>query len=199
MGVAFKLGLGEPTDKRNYLDVTPMRSGRAVATARVAGWAYDEIDGYVPEYGQETFLVDYFGRRIKTEDLIDSQALTMSVEPYEQQGITVLGPYEHRAPHVLQVDAALMGSLVETLREMWINDTRYISSFHEIFDHQAVGVLVGLGRAVVPFILNHVDDEPERWSYVLAQITHAQPVPARAGREAAGAAWRAWAHANGWA
>lgn len=88
--------------------------------------------------------------------------------------------------------------LISLLSDLWVDSTRYSSSFDQIYSHPAAQLLVRLGGPVVRYALSRLAAEPEHWSWVLSTITGAQPLSAETTRAEASQVWRQWAEANGW-
>jgi len=98
----------------------------------------------------------------------------------------------------LALDVTAAQGLFELLASYWIADTQFDSSFTSIFSHAAVSWIIAIGRPFVACALHELERQPERWSYVLAQITGGQPIPPDAEREDAVALWREWLELNDW-
>ncbi len=73
------------------------------------------------------------------------------------------------------------------------------SSSREMARHPAYEAIVGLGPAVVPFILRELEREPDHWFIALRTLTGADPVaPGHRGDIRRMAAdWIAWGRVNG--
>jgi hypothetical protein len=93
--------------------------------------------------------------------------------------------------------------LERTFRELadtWRDDTRFLSSVPDRVMHPAYQRIIGLGPAVVPLLLHHLERQPTHWFWALKAITGEDPVA----REDAGAiqkmadAWLEWGRQRGY-
>jgi hypothetical protein len=96
------------------------------------------------------------------------------------------------------VDDRYVRDLFACLATTWVRDTRFSSSFDEIFNHPSLQLLLRLGPKVFPLALNMVREDPERWTFVLSKLTGAQPLTPDVRREDAAVVWERWARTNGW-
>jgi hypothetical protein len=80
------------------------------------------------------------------------------------------------------------------LEATWTAETGYLSSFTDIVGHPAFREIIGLGQAVVPYMMRDLEERPRLWVWALPEITGANPVPpADAGNIARmSAAWLRW-------
>jgi hypothetical protein len=85
------------------------------------------------------------------------------------------------------------------LRDVWQRETRHLSSVDEITSHWAYRMIVGLGPAVVPLIIDDLSKGPDDWFEALEEITGENPVPlwSRGSRGAMAHAWVKWARRKG--
>ncbi len=63
------------------------------------------------------------------------------------------------------------------LKELWRQETAFISSPRELFLHDAYQQIIGLGPQAIPLILAQLRDEPGLWLWALHAMTGANPVP----------------------
>jgi hypothetical protein len=65
------------------------------------------------------------------------------------------------------------------LEAQWMEDTRFLSSSTQIKSHPAFLEIIGMGDAVVPFMLRDLEEKPRLWVWALPKITGDNPVPRR--------------------
>lgn len=82
------------------------------------------------------------------------------------------------------------------LATRWSEETRYMSSLHDIINHEAYQEIIKMGRVAILLILKELEQpDPDHWGPALNAITGEQPVP----EENAGCldkiadAWLSWA------
>lgn len=63
------------------------------------------------------------------------------------------------------------------LASVWRDETAYVSSSSELVAHPAFREIVGMGPAVIPFLLGELEKRSGHWHRALHQITGADPVP----------------------
>jgi len=86
------------------------------------------------------------------------------------------------------------------LEAAWEADTMYLSDTQKIIDHPAFQEIIGMGEAVIPFMLHDLEKEPGQWVWALPRITGVNPVS----RDDAGQmrkmseAWLKWAREQGY-
>jgi hypothetical protein len=86
------------------------------------------------------------------------------------------------------------------LEAAWRSATAHLSSPTKIIGHPAFQEIIGMGEAVVPFMLRDLAERPRLWVWALPTITGANPVPADDGGNIAKmtAAWLLWAQERGY-
>jgi hypothetical protein len=62
------------------------------------------------------------------------------------------------------------------LEAVWESATLYLSDAHKIMEHPAFQEIIGMGEAVVPFMLRDLEKAPRQWVWALPRITGANPV-----------------------
>lgn len=85
------------------------------------------------------------------------------------------------------------------LAAVWEEETGHLSSINQIATHPAYQQIIGMGRAVVPLILDDLRRTGSHWFWALTAITGEQPIPpADRGRvDRMIDAWLAWGRARG--
>ncbi len=166
----------------------PMRLGQKVA---LLGKGYSAQGGMRVEYFKLGLPSAYPRKPIR---LIDSESRGSTDSPSKQRSKSPARETHHR----LALDSTTADALFELLADYWIDDTRFDASFARILSHPAVRSLIAVGKPLVPLALRRLEAEPERWSYVLAQITGAQPLPIDAQPEDAVGIWSEWLKQHGW-
>jgi hypothetical protein len=86
------------------------------------------------------------------------------------------------------------------LEAIWETETQFLSDPQRIIEHPAFQEIIGLGEAVIPFLLRDLEKGPCLWVWALPRITGADPVPASDGgniRKMA-EAWVRWGRKHGY-
>jgi hypothetical protein len=96
-------------------------------------------------------------------------------------------------------DQFAVGERFEALAEQWRTATALMSSTSEMVSQPAYQAIIGLGKAVVPFLLRDLKHERVHWFEALQAITGEDPVPREHwGNIAAMTAdWLAWGQQRG--
>ncbi len=64
----------------------------------------------------------------------------------------------------------------EYYTSVWTNETMFSSSIHEIINNSAYRSIVGLGKDVIPFIIDELKKEDNHWFYALEALTGQNPI-----------------------
>lgn len=86
------------------------------------------------------------------------------------------------------------------LATKWRSETAHLSSVTQIAMHPAYQRIIGMGRDVIPFVLEDLRDNGGHWYWALQSLTGETPVP----DDAAGnvremkAAWLQWGSESGY-
>ncbi|MBA5866943.1 MAG: hypothetical protein GDA67_09660 [Nitrospira sp. CR1.3] len=85
------------------------------------------------------------------------------------------------------------------LAELWRRDVQFMSSVTEMVLHPAYQRIIGMGFAVVPYLLRELERAPDHWFWALTAITGADPVqPEHRGKLRKMAdAWLRWGKEQG--
>jgi hypothetical protein len=81
----------------------------------------------------------------------------------------------------------------------WLAQTRHLSSPIDKYLHPSYARIIGLGWAVVPYVLNSLKRRPNDWFYALRAVTGENPVSASAAGDIRRMAnlWIAWGEGKG--
>ena len=99
---------------------------------------------------------------------------------------------------LVQDPSALVQSCFSELAQVWRDDTRFLSSLDEVWDHFAYRTIICLGKKVLPLILDEVRRGYAFWDRALIAITNTNPAIDTTSPEEAVAAWIRWGEDNGW-
>jgi hypothetical protein len=82
----------------------------------------------------------------------------------------------------------------------WKEETRYLSSIHEIVMHPAYQQIIGMGKEALPYLLNELRWRPDNWFLALKIITGEDPVPPeeKGNIFAMAQRWVRWGAMKGW-
>ena len=86
------------------------------------------------------------------------------------------------------------------LEAVWEAETMFLSDAHKIIEHPAFQEIIGMGEAVVLFMLRDLEKEPSQWVWALPRITGANPLrpeDAEDSRKMADA-WLRWGREQGY-
>lgn len=86
------------------------------------------------------------------------------------------------------------------LAATWKEETNLKSSLVEISLHPAYQEIIGMGKIVIPWILQELEREPDHWFWALRALTGIDPVrPSERGNmRAMTNAWLKWGKENGY-
>lgn len=62
------------------------------------------------------------------------------------------------------------------LKEIWKNDTRFLSDSNKIINHPAYLEIINMGKQVLPFIIDDMRETNNHWFVALEIITGVKPV-----------------------
>ncbi len=87
-----------------------------------------------------------------------------------------------------------------TLAARWRAETAWTSSVSQTVMHPAYQEIIGMGRDVVPYLLQALAQQPEHWFWALRAITGEDPVrPEQRGQiDAMTQAWLQWGREHGY-
>jgi hypothetical protein len=86
------------------------------------------------------------------------------------------------------------------LEALWRTETGHLSSSTRIVAHPAFREIIGMGRAVVPFMVRDLERQPRLWVWALPEILATDPVPPADRGDIARMtdAWLRWAKEHGY-
>jgi hypothetical protein len=86
------------------------------------------------------------------------------------------------------------------LAAVWLKETAYVSSTTDQVAHPAFQEIVGMGPAVIPFLLRELENRTGHWHRALGRITGVSPVPPedRGNIDKAVEAWLRWGKEQGY-
>lgn len=83
------------------------------------------------------------------------------------------------------------------LEALWRAQTAHLSSTTKIIDDPSFQEIIGMGDAVIPFMLRDLAEKPRLWVWALAKITGTQPA-SEGNIEAMTKAWLRWGKEHGY-
>jgi hypothetical protein len=80
------------------------------------------------------------------------------------------------------------------LVQQWKEETRFLSSVHQMVSNPSYLQIIGMGKEALPLLLKELRREPDHWFVALQAITGANPIPAaaRGNLDAMAQAWLTW-------
>jgi hypothetical protein len=87
-----------------------------------------------------------------------------------------------------------------SLAKRWREETRYVSSVHDMVLHPAYQQIIGMGKEALPFLFRELKRQPDHWFWALRAITGKDPVPPeeKGNVEAMTQRWLRWGAENAW-
>src|SRR5438132_6292604 len=98
---------------------------------------------------------------------------------------------------IAEMDSARLEGLFSELAQCWRRETAAHSVLQKKVLHPAYQRIIGLGPAVVPFILRDLQREPTHWFWALNAITGTDPAPSGSTFQEAAEAWLKWGQERG--
>ncbi len=84
------------------------------------------------------------------------------------------------------------------LADQWLRETEHVSSVNKACMHPAYQRIIGMGPAVVPFLLHELEREPDHWFWALNAITEEDPARTEDSLDGAKSAWLQWGREKGY-
>jgi hypothetical protein len=98
----------------------------------------------------------------------------------------------------VEADASEVARVFSELAERWHRETAAHSVLQKKVLHPAYQRIIGLGPAVVPYILRELRRQPAHWFWALNAITGVDPAPVGSTFEEAAQAWLKWGKERGY-
>jgi hypothetical protein len=83
------------------------------------------------------------------------------------------------------------------LADQWLRETEHVSSIKKACMHPAYQRIIGMGPAVVPYLLRELEQNPDHWFWALNAITEEDPARAEDSLDGAKMAWLQWGREKG--
>jgi hypothetical protein len=84
------------------------------------------------------------------------------------------------------------------LADQWLRETEHASSVKKACMHPSYQRIIGMGPAVVPYLLRELDRNPDHWFWALNAITEEDPARAEDSLDGAKEAWLRWGRDKGY-
>ena len=136
-------------------------------------------------------VADLLGRANQPQR-IESQLAAMPADSATQRGLR-----EHNT-NLPEPEKRVDESHFRHLVDQWRRETEHISSLKQACLHPAYQRIIGMGPAVVPYLLRELAQAPDHWFWALNAITEEDPAQSVDSFEAARQAWLAWGKEKGY-
>lgn len=83
------------------------------------------------------------------------------------------------------------------LANQWRSETQHLSLVSKKIAHPAYLRIIGMGKPVIPLLLEELRDRPAHWFVALKSTANVDPVPGGANPSQARDAWLAWGRSEG--
>jgi hypothetical protein len=80
----------------------------------------------------------------------------------------------------VEIHSPIEPGIQQRFRELvaqWKEETRFLSSIHDMVSHAAYLQIIGMGKEAVPLLLDELRREPDHWFVALQAITGTNPIP----------------------
>ena len=84
------------------------------------------------------------------------------------------------------------------LADQWLRETEHTSSVKQACMRPAYQRIIGMGPAVVPYLLRELERNPDHWFWALNAITEEDPARAEDSLDGAKDAWLQWGREKGY-
>ena len=84
------------------------------------------------------------------------------------------------------------------LADQWVCETEHVSSIKKASMHPAYQRIIGMGPAVVPYLLREIEQNPDHWFWALNAITEEDPAAGEDSLDGAKMAWLQWGKEKGY-
>lgn len=132
-------------------------------------------------------------KRVRWAYVAASKLTTVLAEQTSEWGHAVAA-HEHgyeATSRQLPLDFELV-TRFQNLTQAWRSETKYLSSLSKIAMHPAYQKIIGMGKPVLPLILDELQRRGGHWLWALHVITDEDPAPANATFREAVQAWLNW-------
>lgn len=119
------------------------------------------------------------------------------LSPFPAHNVTLAG-YLGAADsyEALREDTEHVGVAFDSLANRWIEETQFESSLMRTFSNGSYLEILGLGPAVIPYLLRRLPREPERWVGALKTISRTDIASEATTSAEAVSAWTDWGRAH---
>jgi hypothetical protein len=123
----------------------------------------------------------------------------VQIQPLEQTANGKGNETPQRALHSSPTLKADLDHRFLALVQAWKEETRLLSSIHDMVAHPAYLQIIGLGKEALPLLIDELRREPDHWFVALQAITGINPIPSSAcgNVDAMARAWLIWAEKQG--
>lgn len=128
---------------------------------------------------------------------VDREAVALYAAPVD---VLVLRSIAMQLSWRMQLHRIIVKSKFDELLARWKSERpRFSSSTESLVNHPAYQEIIGLGPAVIPFILDEMKREPDYWFWALATLAETNPVPleSRGDLDKMTKIWLDWGRSNG--
>ncbi len=125
--------------------------------------------------------------------------------PHSEEQLAALAADPDIQRELRQIEAEFAGKGTQDdegsfrrLADQWLRETEHVSSIKQACMHPAYQRIIGLGPAVVPYLLRELEQAPDHWFWALHAITGADPARTEDSVEGARIAWLKWGGEKGY-
>ncbi|HKC89246.1 MAG TPA: hypothetical protein VKG02_24910 [Blastocatellia bacterium] len=84
------------------------------------------------------------------------------------------------------------------LADQWLHETEHASSVKQACMHPSYQRIIGMGPAVVPYVLRELERNPDHWFWALNAIAEEDPARAEDSLDGAKEIWLRWGREKGY-
>jgi len=108
------------------------------------------------------------------------------------------GPSKSGEGSHLRMQAERLRPEFDALAEQWRRDTRHLSQISKKITHPAYFRITGMGKPVIPLLLESLRDKPTHWFAALRATANVDPCPTGTNPSQARDAWLNWGRTQGY-